>query len=71
VRYCKTGSQPEQDVTVTATIKVAAFIFSSHKAAGVVKLSIAWNTLQPLEDSNYFYMHLKRKKLKSTCYSFM
>jgi hypothetical protein len=28
------GSQPEQDVTVTATIKVAAFIYSSHSSRG-------------------------------------
>jgi len=63
------GSQPEQDVTVTATIKVAAFINSSHTAAGVVKISIVWNTLKPLKD-NYFYVHFK-EYLQSTCYSFM
>jgi hypothetical protein len=60
VRYCKMGSQPEQDVTVTATIKVAAFIYSSHTAAGVVKISIVWNTLEPLEDNNYFYVPFKK-----------
>lgn len=52
------GSQPEQDKTVTATIKVAAFIYSSHTAAGVVKISIVWDKLQPLKD-NYLYMHIK------------
>jgi hypothetical protein len=52
------GTQPEQDVTVTATINVAAFIYSSHTAAGVVKISTVWNILQPLKD-DYFYVHLK------------
>jgi hypothetical protein len=52
------GSQPEQDKTVTATIKVAAFIYSSHTAAGVVKISIVWDKLQPLKD-NYLYVHIK------------
>jgi len=38
VRYYKMASQTEQDITVTATIKVATFIYSSHTAAGVVKI---------------------------------
>jgi hypothetical protein len=39
-------------------IKVAAFIYSSHTAAGVVKISKVWDKLQPLKD-NYLYMHIK------------
>jgi hypothetical protein len=57
------GSQPEQDVTVTATIKVGAFIYSSHTATGVVKVSIVCNTLKPLK-GNYFYVHFKRISAK-------
>jgi hypothetical protein len=57
------GSQPEQDVTVTTTIKVAAFIHSSHTAAGVVKISTVCNILKPLQD-NYFYVHFNRISAK-------